>query len=147
MLLTVITIHIKYDTFLHSQAKCSWNEHKREANVCLRGYSLNPVNRFWLNLVKDECMAEIQNPCWNKEWKPKSVLYEHAPLSWEMNRVIEMCVICHSLSNILTEGNRNSGQWSRNGEFFITGTRARQEKLRGCVRETRKKENHALQGI
>ena len=88
-------------------------------------------------------MAEIRKPWWNKEWKPKSVLYEHAPLSWEINRVLEMCVLCHSLSNILTEGNRNSGQWRRKGEFYITGTRARQKMLQGFVRETRKKENHS----
>ena len=59
-------------------------------------------------------------------------------------KLIEMCALCYSLSSILTEGNRNSGQWSRKGEFCITGTRARQEKVRGCVRDdTRKRENHS----
>lgn len=111
--------------------------------VCSLILTLNPMKRFWLNLVDDESVTEIQKPCWNKEWKSKSVLYEHAPVSWEMNKVIEMCVLCHSLSSILTEGNRNSGWWSRMGEFSITGTRTRQEKVRGCVPDTRKKENRS----
>jgi hypothetical protein len=53
-----------------------------------------------------------------------------------------MYVLYHSLSSILRESNGNAGHCSKKGELFITKTRAAQEEVRECVRDTTKNENH-----